>query len=104
MKRILAACIVFMMLITTSFAQKTTTTTTVHKTSHHKYTRHKSHQKHMATRKHHAMGTQSQKPSEGATMNARSGSTSNGAGKSAKIQTSTKEKSDNLNDMDKSRN
>lgn len=47
---------------------------------------------------------QAQKPSEGATMNPRSGSASNGAGKSAKIQTTTKEKSDNLNDMDKSRN
>ena len=101
MKKIFAALVVFMMLITTGFAQQTTVT---HKTSHHKYVKHKMHRKHHVANKKHVNNMQSQKPSEGATMNARSGSTSNGAGKSARIQTSTKEKADNLNDMDKSRN
>ncbi len=102
MKKFILMMSAFIVIASTGFAQEKTVTKTTTGT-HHKSTKHKRSKKHHTASKHHS-DMNAGKPSEGATMNPRSGSNTNGAGKSAKIQTTTKEKSDNLNDMDKSRN
>jgi len=107
MKKLISTGLALLFIAVHSFGQDATpkSTTTKHTTSTHKHKSHKSTKHHSASSKssktnHTAMAA----PSEGATMNPTSGSASNGAGKSARIQTTTKEKADNLNDMDKSRN
>ncbi|KAA5536427.1 hypothetical protein F0919_01810 [Taibaiella lutea] len=94
MKKLLIALMAFIFMAPVSFGQQTTTTK--------KKTRAKTHTTARRTKK------QPVKPADTSTSAAmrtpKSGMLTNGAGKTAKIQTTTKEKTDNLNDMDESRN
>lgn len=93
MKKLLLALMAFVFVASASFAQPSTS---VKKRTKARTTAHK-------TKK-----TQTVKPVDTNTAEEmrtpQSGMKSNGAGKTAKIQTTTKEKNDNLNDMDESRN
>jgi hypothetical protein len=94
MKKIITALLAIIVMASVSFAQPSTTVK--------KRTKTKTHTTARKTKK------QPVKPADTSTSAAmrtpKSGMLSNGAGKTAKIQTTTKEKSDNLNDMDESRN
>jgi len=95
MKKIITALMAFILLASVSFGQQNKTTTK-------KRTKARTHTTARKTKK------QPVKPADTGTSEAmrtpQSGMLTNGAGKTAKIQTTTKEKADNLNDMDESRN
>jgi hypothetical protein len=94
MKKLIIALMAFLFMTSVSFGQQTTTTK--------KKTKARTHTTARKTKK------QPIKPADTSTSAAmrtpKSGMLSNGAGKTAKIQTTTKEKTDNLNNMDESRN
>lgn len=99
MKKVLLALVAVLFIVTSTFAQQTTSTKPTKTKTHQTHKKHKK-QKKQPT----AKNTAASNPSMNTTMNPTSGSKSNGAGKSAKVQTTTKEKADNLNEMDASRN
>lgn len=94
MKKLIVALMAFLFMVPVSFGQPSTTV------------KKKKTRTHTTARK--TNKTKSLKPADTNTAQAmrtpKSGMLNNGAGKTAKIQTTTKEKQDNLNDMDESRN
>jgi hypothetical protein len=97
MKKILFALAALLFIATASFGQEKPMAK-----KHHKTTMHKKHRMHKTMHKTHHVAKQNN--GDEPKMDPKAGTNKNGAGKTARVQKTTKDRSDNLNDMDKSRN